>query len=405
MKSLQKIETMVLLLSLTTVNLLALSAPTNFTAVNVTNSTISFSWTDNSGDEDGYAVCVKPQSGTPTECSDPLPPNTQKYIWTGRSPNTSKRYIAVAVKSPDTILESNSVVVKTTHTWDGELQKCINEDLGYGSDNTTHRPTKSELEGFRGDFNCALRELDSMDPVVDLKNITSLDLHENNIIGTIPAELGQLEDLTSLNLRNNQLNGTIPVELGQLEYLKYLYLNSNELNGSIPVELGELNNLETLSLNSNQLTGSIPNEIGQLIKLHYIHMEGNQLTGTIPAEIGQLKLLTTLLLGNNQLTGTIPTEIGELTELRYFRIYYNQLSGEIPESIVNLEDIDTPNDFSFRLDSNCNLFSNNETTKDYINIYHPSYTSNSGYNFILDTNSHDCSNTSTLVPVIMYLLN
>ena len=58
MKSLQKIKIMVLLLSVMTINLLALSPPTNFTAVEVTNSTIKFTWTDNSDDEEGvYGLC------------------------------------------------------------------------------------------------------------------------------------------------------------------------------------------------------------------------------------------------------------------------------------------------------------------------------------------------------------
>ena len=57
---------------------------------------------------------------------------------------------------------------------------------------------------------------------------------------------------------------------GEFEIL--LYLDSNQVIGSIPPEIGQLANLEHLSLQSNQLTGSIPPEIGQLTKLTLLHL-------------------------------------------------------------------------------------------------------------------------------------
>ena len=53
--------------------------------------------------------------------------------------------------------------------------------------------------------------------------VTHLHLWENNLVGTIPSELGQLSSLTSLELQINKLvGGPIPAELGNLSNLTVL---------------------------------------------------------------------------------------------------------------------------------------------------------------------------------------
>ena len=54
-------------------------------------------------------------------------------------------------------------------------------------------------------------------------------------------------------LHNNQLSGEIPSELGSLSNLEWLWLQRNQLSGEIPAELGSLSNLERLDLSDNQL--------------------------------------------------------------------------------------------------------------------------------------------------------
>jgi Leucine-rich repeat (LRR) protein len=48
------------------------------------------------------------------------------------------------------------------------------------------------------------------------------ELYQNNIEGTIPADLGNLKSLISLDLYNNNITGTIPKELGKLKSLVFL---------------------------------------------------------------------------------------------------------------------------------------------------------------------------------------
>ena len=85
--------------------------------------------------------------------------------------------------------------------------------------------------------------------------VTELNLSDNNLTGSIPAELGNLDNLEALVFAYNSLTGSIPSELGNLGNLRLLELAHNSLTGPIPSELGSLDNLGTLWLAHNSLTG------------------------------------------------------------------------------------------------------------------------------------------------------
>ena len=114
-------------------------------------------------------------------------------------------------------------------------------------------------------------------------------------------------------------------------------LRDNQLIGSIPPEIGSLTNLNRLFLYNNQLAGSIPIEISNLTNLTELGLENNRLTGPIPSEISNLTNLTKLILNDNQLTGVIPEIICDLNinwnNRDYFRISYNQLCPPYPSCI------------------------------------------------------------------------
>jgi len=83
-------------------------------------------------------------------------------------------------------------------------------------------------------------------------------------------------------LHNNQLSGSIPPELGNLSKLQLLWLYSNQLSGSIPAELGGLSNLTDIIVSANQLSGSIPAELCNLTKLGQFQIFNNNLEGCYP---------------------------------------------------------------------------------------------------------------------------
>ena len=119
--------------------------------------------------------------------------------------------------------------------------------------------------------------------------------------------------VTELDITGNQLTGSIPETLGQLNNLKFLRLTGNQLTGPIPETLGQLNNLRSLFLSFNQLTGPIPETLGQLNNLVNLHLSFNQLTGSIPETLGQLNNLESLYLSRNELTGCIPSALQDVS--------------------------------------------------------------------------------------------
>ena len=62
--------------------------------------------------------------------------------------------------------------------------------------------------------------------------VVEVDLHTNNLRGTLPAEIGRLESLEILLLRGNALSGPLPAEMGALENLTDLSLRKNALTGT-----------------------------------------------------------------------------------------------------------------------------------------------------------------------------
>ena len=64
--------------------------------------------------------------------------------------------------------------------------------------------------------------------------VTELRLGENNLVGELPAQLGDLTKLSYLDLQADGLNGPIPNELGALDSLTYLHLSGRfcRLDGS-----------------------------------------------------------------------------------------------------------------------------------------------------------------------------
>ncbi len=93
------------------------------------------------------------------------------------------------------------------------------------------------------------------------QRVQQLLLVNNNLTGTLPASLLNLEKLTSLFLSENKLSGPIPEISNLASPLNALYLNKNGLEGEIPAGLGSLNDLQFLYLNGNLLRGAVPDAL------------------------------------------------------------------------------------------------------------------------------------------------
>ncbi|MBN1183827.1 MAG: T9SS type A sorting domain-containing protein [Bacteroidales bacterium] len=168
-------------------------------------------------------------------------------------------------------------------------------------------------------------------------HVISISLVNNNLVGCIPPEIGNLDSLEVLEIFSNSgLTDSIPHEIGNLSKLRRLYAGNCNLIGSIPWEIGQLSNLTDLWLGENALEDAIPSSIGNLTKLGYLGLYQNNLTGSLPSELGNLVNATSFELDWNHFTGSIPSSLGNLTNLRTLRLQYNNLSGSIPPQIGNM---------------------------------------------------------------------
>jgi Leucine-rich repeat (LRR) protein len=101
-----------------------------------------------------------------------------------------------------------------------------------------------------------------------------------SLLGTgltsLPSYVLEETQLEWLDISNNQITGSLPAEIRQLENLRVLDASDNLMTG-VPAEIGQLSQLEELDLSNNQLTG-LPNELGNLKNLLILDLTGNEVS-------------------------------------------------------------------------------------------------------------------------------
>ncbi|KAI8804241.1 hypothetical protein BJ742DRAFT_825452 [Cladochytrium replicatum] len=78
------------------------------------------------------------------------------------------------------------------------------------------------------------------------------------LVGPLTPSVALLKNLEVLDLTNNFLSGSFPAELGNMISLKRLHLTGNLLSGYLPASLAQLVNLASLKLDSNHFMSPIP---------------------------------------------------------------------------------------------------------------------------------------------------
>ena len=173
-----------------------------------------------------------------------------------------------------------------------------------------------------------------------LKNsLQYLDLSDTDLEGELPNTI--LPSLKFLRLWNTGgFGGTIPPEIGSWSNLEYFGTKGNpKLVGSIPTEFGLLQNLNTIEIvESNSMSGTLPAELGNLSSnLYVINVRDTNLTGSLPIEWSNLKGLQQLDVSLNRLEGTVPPEYSKLTSLQFLDLKGTNLSGEVPNGVCSLK--------------------------------------------------------------------
>jgi len=220
---------------------------------------------------------------------------------------------------------------------------------------------------FRGSSSLELLELShnevthSIEDIVEDLSFTPLKillLKGNHFNGDIPSQLCKLKDLTILDLSQNNLTGMIPKCLGTMPFYNEIPEELYRLfYGIIPIEPNsrfdiQLPNVQetanftskgrtdtyvgsilaymsAIDLSHNKLKGNIPSELGSLTRIHSLNLSRNYLRGKIPTTFSKLHQIESLDISFNKLSGEIPRQLSELTFLSSFNVSYNNLSGAI----------------------------------------------------------------------------
>lgn len=225
--------------------------------------------------------------------------------------------------------------------------------------------------------------------------IFSINLEKNNILGTVPREIGLLgPSITNLDLSDNGVSNTgsemdwlaemtslrdlklndcnfdsdgLPTYLGQLTKLEYLDVSYTLMFGSF--NGGEiftsLTNLRTLELSGNMYEEAVPTEITNLPRLENLYIDNAHvvgdlsfipampailelwldynegITGSIPEDIGNASTLKSFSVSDCGIGGGIPSTVGQLTAMVQMWLHENNLTGEIPSEIAALPNLKT----------------------------------------------------------------
>lgn len=146
--------------------------------------------------------------------------------------------------------------------------------------------------------------------------VEELTIDRNDFVSTIPSEIGLMTKLRELHMGRNQLTGSIPSTIKALD-LRVLRLQHNDLTGQALEYLASWPNMERLNFDRTWITGTIPESIGKLSNFHTLFL-GPYISGTIPNSLANLTNMKFLkMIGDNGSTlgGTIPANFGDLTKL------------------------------------------------------------------------------------------
>ncbi|XP_062018410.1 tyrosine-sulfated glycopeptide receptor 1-like [Rosa rugosa] len=167
-------------------------------------------------------------------------------------------------------------------------------------------------------------------------NLVELRLADNFFAGEITRiNFSYFSQLSKLDLRKNNFTGIFPISLYSCKSLKAIRLSCNNLEGEIQPEILSLKSLSFLSLGDNTLT-NVTGAMKILMRFTTIYVgNNNTINGNIPTEISQLQLLHTLSLSNN-FSRNIPEQMANLKNLEILDLSMNHLSGKIHLSLASL---------------------------------------------------------------------
>ncbi|KAI5332449.1 hypothetical protein L3X38_022578 [Prunus dulcis] len=193
-----------------------------------------------------------------------------------------------------------------------------------------------------------------------MPKLVELFLSENDLNGTLPHSICNMQNLTALSLRSNHFSGELPHAWNSGSMISIVDAAQQSL-WRLPAWIGGSGGsmLHMLQLRNNSFTGHIPQQLCNLGYLHILDLSHNNFSGKIPSEVGNLLGLKSLDLSHNHLSGHIPQSLASLTFLSHLNLSYSNLVGRIPSGnqLQTLTDssiyIDNPSLCGFPLPTKC----------------------------------------------------
>lgn len=236
---------------------------------------------------------------------------------------------------------------------------------------------------------------------VENGRVTAISLGANNLTGTIPDEIGDLDALRELNIYSNEIRNKIPSSMASLSQLQtfncrynlmdvsdiaqeittHPFFESWKLHPQSNAEQSEqftalmafyeatdgdnwknnanwgtdtdfsqwyglstsAGNVESIHLNDNNLNGYIPEALKEITTLKSLCLQDNNLAGAVPDIFASLPLLQTLYLQQNNLSGLIPVSLMDCPLLKTLDLRNNYLETttfKVPnEKIIKFADL------------------------------------------------------------------
>lgn len=174
--------------------------------------------------------------------------------------------------------------------------------------------------------------------------VTRIDLRANNLTGTFPDEMKDLEHVFDINVRENLMSGPFPDVLMDMPRLRRATLAPNYFSGEVPWEkVYSSQVIEQFSVRGAFFDGSMPTITeGSMPMLNSISIQGNFFTGDFPTGWENLQSLRTAELHMNRFTGSLDNLSGlaEVEAMERLMLERNYLltPGEVPGWIANMAD-------------------------------------------------------------------
>ncbi|CAI5974407.1 unnamed protein product [Closterium sp. NIES-65] len=170
--------------------------------------------------------------------------------------------------------------------------------------------------------------------------LAHLNLHSNQLSGSLPRSLTLAPMLTHLDLSRNKLKGSLPAFCQGKQRLASLLLSSNAFSGPLssllPSSSSCASSLLSLNVSTNQLSGSLPSSLSRFTALHSLQTARNRMSGSISAGLASLKALQELDVSWSGLSGTIPARLRVAAPSLQVHLAGNALSGSVPSSLSDL---------------------------------------------------------------------